>query len=62
MATKKSSTKASTVPIRKVEAFVKKDMAALRADAKRLSDFLKSAQSGPERLSIKICDCCIKIE
>jgi len=61
MATKKSSTK-DTVPLRKVEAFVKKDMASLRADAKRLSDFLKSARSGPEALSIKICDCCIKIE
>jgi hypothetical protein len=58
----KKTTAAKTVPLKKVQSFVKQDMASLRSDAKRLAAFLKSAQAGPERLSIKICDCCINVE
>jgi hypothetical protein len=50
------------VSLAQVKSFVKKDMTALKADAKRLTDFLKQAKQGPERLSIKVCDCCIKVE
>jgi hypothetical protein len=52
----------ATVPVAKVQSLVKKEISSLRADTVRLSAFLKSVQSGPERLSIKVCDCCIKIE
>ncbi|HEY7289090.1 MAG TPA: hypothetical protein VH583_04570 [Vicinamibacterales bacterium] len=51
-----------TVPVGKVQSLVKKEISSIRADAARLSAFLKSVQAGPERLSIKVCDCCIKIE
>jgi hypothetical protein len=50
-----------TVPVAKVQSLVKKEISSLRADTARLSAFLKSVQAGPERLSIKVCDCCIKI-
>jgi hypothetical protein len=50
------------VSLTQVKSFVKKDMAAMKADAKRLADFLKQAKEGPERVSIKVCDCCIKVE
>ena len=50
------------VSLPQVKSFVKKDMAALKQDAKRLAEFLKTAKEGPERLSIKVCDCCIKVE
>jgi hypothetical protein len=50
------------VSLTQVKSFVKKDMAALKQDARRLSDFLRTAKEGPERLSIKVCDCCIKVE
>jgi hypothetical protein len=54
--------KKDVVPARKVQSFVKKELADLRADAKRLEAFLSSIQAGPEKLSIKVCDCCIKVE
>jgi len=59
---KKPSGQQRSVPLRKVQSFVKKDMAALKENAKRLSQFLREAQQGPEMLSIKVCDCCIKVE
>jgi len=52
----------ATIPVRKVESLVKKEISSLRADTARLSAFLRSAQAGPEKFSIKVCDCCIKIE
>jgi hypothetical protein len=52
----------ATVPAAKVTSLVKKEISSLRADTARLSAFLKSVQTGPERLSIKVCDCCIKVE
>jgi|SwirhisoilCB2_FD_contig_31_25957191_length_373_multi_7_in_0_out_0_1 hypothetical protein len=61
---KSAGKESGSVPVRKVQSLVKKEISSLRADTARLSTFLKSVQSGPERLraSIKICDCCIKIE
>jgi ferredoxin-thioredoxin reductase catalytic subunit len=61
MATAKSATVPATVPAKKVESMVKKEISALKADTERLSAFLKSMQAGPEKFSIKVCDCCIKI-
>jgi hypothetical protein len=52
----------STVPVKKVQSFVKKELSGLKADAKRLEDFLNTLKAGPERASIKVCDCCIKVE
>lgn len=62
--------KTPTVPVKKVQSFIKKEMKDLKADARRLEAFLSSLQAGPERVagaraaraSIKICDCCIKVE
>ncbi len=56
------ATRSKTVPVKKVQSFVKKELKDLKDDARRLEGFLESLKAGPEKLSIKVCDCCIKVE
>ena len=49
--------KSKTVSRAQVSSLVKKDIAALRAHANRLNDFLKS----PGAAAIRICECCINV-